>query len=336
MPAATAGWTEISLLSVPESAQYTVLREVLVPFLDSAVGAGLATRALYLRESEGRATTRLVAQLDVSPDAAAEIEARALALAHPGVAVAPAAIVPLADGSVFGGNDLPEITRGFLAGVRPTVTDVLRLGADRRDDLVTAALDLMVAHLPAVANSHGPGGVPLSYLSFRSHAEAFIATSKNPDGLRATLDARYRQSHNEIEQRVLEIFEQLDGSVSPLAAAWSARVRAAKPDIIARLEAGSVVVHTEYAQAHRRERTDFAANAFHRVVGASDGLQDYLSNDPRFLAARILTSLLYLSLHTVGLTLVERYYLCYVVSRACEAIYRVDGVSLVSRMTTSD
>jgi hypothetical protein len=73
-------------------------------------------------------------------------------------------------------------------------------------------------------------------------------------------------------------------------------------------------------------------SAFHRVVGASVGLRRFLAHDPGFLATRLLTSLLYLSMHTIGLPLVERYFLCHAMSRACERVFDVDADAVLGSL----
>jgi hypothetical protein len=117
------------------------------------------------------------------------------------------------------------------------------------------------------------------------------------------------------------------------AAAWDAAARATKPALVEGFRTGALVAHTGYARDQLRERTEFAGNAFHRTAGASENLQSYLGGDPSFLATRLLTSLLYVTLHSAGVSLLQRYFLCHAISQACEAIYQVDSLTLLTRLT---
>lgn len=239
----------------------------------------------------------------------------------------PAVAVPLA-GPVFSGPELGPATRAVLAAFTPTL---LELPADR-GELTAAALDVMTAHLPAVSRPSDRGGPPLSFLSLRSHAEAFAVTSRDPAAARAALDSRYQAVRDTVDPRVAAILRR--GDMPPAARHWHDLARAAKPGLADHFREGRIRAHTEYAGDHLRERDDFAASRFHQVAGASADLQHYLGGDPGFLATRLLTSLLYLTLHNIGLSLVERYVLCHVVSRACESVYDVESVAVLTGLTS--
>jgi hypothetical protein len=173
------------------------------------------------------------------------------------------------------------------------------------------------------------GGAPLSFLSFRSHAEAFIATSRDPAAARRSLDERFETVRGPVEQRLVEILDQVGGRgavVSQAAARWYAEVVAARPGILAEARRGALTVHDD----DPRDPAAFASSTFHTVAGGSAALQNFLHADPAFLAVRLLTSLLYLSLHHLGLSLGERYFLCHAVGRACESVFGVDPVAVLT------
>lgn len=297
-------WTEL-VFDTPVADHPRLIAGVVGPLLADSDG-------LFLRELGPDGDARLLVQLrDAAPD-----------LAVPGALVRQAEVPPLG-GPVFAGPALDETTRGFLAATSAVAVD-LATAPDRTG----VALGLMTAHLAAVAR---PGdGPPLSFLSFRSHAEAFLATTHDPAATRAAFDARYSEHSAAVETRVRTILR--DGDLGA-AAPWVASVRAAKPAAAEGFRTGALIAHTEYTREHLRERTDFAGNAFHAMAGASAGLQSYMSGDPEFLASRLMTSLLYVTLHSAGLPLLQRYFLCHTISRACEAVYEVDSLSLLSNLT---
>ncbi|MGX7828469.1 hypothetical protein ACTG9Q_25595 [Actinokineospora sp. 24-640] len=285
-----------------------------VAFLRGALADGTVTEGLFLRDLA--AGGRLLVQVRAAGESAFE----------------PASEVPLA-GPVFSGAGLAPVTRGFLARFTPVLLEAL---PEDRTAMMAAALDLMAAHLPAVSRRAAPGGPPLSFLSFRSHAEAFFVTSRDPVATRGAMDERYAAVRESVEERVGAVFAQVAGEgpvVAPAAQAWYELATGDKPAIAERFRAGDIRAHTEYAGDHLRERDDFAGSRFHRIAGASADLQDYLGGDPEFLATRLLTSLLYLTLHNIGLSLVERYFLCHVTSRACEAIYGVESEAVLAGLT---
>ena len=212
--------------------------------------------------------------------------------------------------------------------------------APSRSARLAGALDLLAAHLPALGAPAAPGaaqvtgllgGAPLSFLSFRSHAEAFIATSRDPEAARRALDERFEAVRRPVELRVAAVLDQLRGAgpaVSKPAAQWHAAVRAAKPLVLAQIAGGGLTVHDEAG-----DPAAFSASSFHTVAGASAPLQEFLHSDPAFLAVRLLTSLLYLSLHHLGLSLAERYFLCHATARACESVFGVDAVDVLAGLS---
>lgn len=306
-------WTEL-VFPAPAADHPRLLAGVVGPLLTS-----LDVPALFLRELGSEGDTRLLVQLRGTPPDPA-------ALPHPPAEVRAATVRPLG-GPVFDGPELDETTRGFLAETAP-VALALATGAD---DRTGAALELMTVHLAAVADPVRSGdGPPLSFLSFRSHAEAFLATTRDPEAARRAFDDRYAAHRVAVESWVRAILSYGDLGA---AAAWDAAVRAAKPALVEGFRTGALVAHTGYARDHLRERADFAGNAFHRTAGASDDLQSYLGGDPSFLATRLLTSLLYVTLHSAGTSLLQRYFLCHAISRACEAVYQVDSLALLAGFT---
>lgn len=317
------GWLELSFDAEPAE-RPALLAEVLAPFLAGEHERG--AEGFLLRQLGTEGERCLLVQLRGSDDGLA---GRAAALPHPPGEIRPATVLPLT-GPVFSGADLGPVTRRFLADVAPVTLGLARAAGDRTATLATA-LDLMTTHLDAVAESgQRTDRPPLSFLSFRSHAEAFLATSRDPEAARRALDERYESVHTFVEDRVHAI---LRGGEPGAAHAWHTTVRDAKPGIIDRFRAGTLVADTGYAQDHLRERTDFAGSSFHTAAGESAELQSYLGSDPSFLATRLLTSMLYLTLHSVGVTLLERYFLCHAISRACEVVFDVDSLAVLASVT---
>ncbi|MFC7614609.1 hypothetical protein ACFQV2_14810 [Actinokineospora soli] len=322
-------WLEFSVPVADDPTR--VLATAVVPFLARLRADGQVRRGLFLRE-------RGAVLAQVVPAPGADLVDRVRELGE-GATLGPAAVVPLT-GPVFSGADLGPATRDFLAAASPLLGDLL---AGERSAMLSTVLDVLAAHLQAVAGPRTaaqaglPEGLPLSYLSFRSHAEAFIATTKDPDATRRALRGRYEAMRESLDARVRDVLDQVAGGPvrAPEAQTWFDHVRDTKPGLVERFRAGTLVAHTEYSQVHLRERTDFADNTFHSTAGGSADLQNYLSTDTSFLATRLLTSLLYLSLHTLGISLTERYVLCYAIASACESVFDVDGLAVLTSLTSA-
>ncbi|MBB5830122.1 hypothetical protein [Micromonospora carbonacea] len=253
--------------------------------------------------------------------------------------VRPANLVPLA-GPVFGGSALPALTRAFLRQVGPVLVQLAAAGRRQRQSLVQEALSVMAAQLAAQGPSAAPGaselalnGVPLGFVSFRSHAEAFLSTCRDPAAARASMDERYRRARSLVDSTVAGVFRAADAGLlrDGPAGLWYAVARAARRDFEGAFRAGDVRVAAPADPS--THGNDLARSGFHRRAAASDTLQRYIQGDPAFLAVRLGTSLLYLGLHSAGLTMAERYLLCYLVSRGCETLSGTDALSVLESLS---
>lgn len=345
-PASGREWLEIALAAPAESLPL-LLRSVVRPLLTEPPAGAAPPPAFFLRGT-GPSQPAVSVQIAAGPpdgERATEYAERAERLAADLDAVVvttgPARMVPLA-GSVFDGPALAPFTRDLLAGVAPALLSVVAAGERGRAALLAAAAELMVAHLRGATASGAPTaqdyeenreGVPLGFLSYRSHAEAFVASSRDPEGARKALDAQYARVAPDLERMVATVLAQCEGRgplVSAPAQLWYEAVRAAKPVATGHFGTGSALVLTEDPAEQDAHALD--ESSFHRIVSASDGLRDFLNRDPAFLAARLLTSLLYAGLHSAGISLAERYFLCYAVSRSCEVLFATDALTVLSAL----
>ncbi|BEL06114.1 hypothetical protein Q0Z83_043050 [Actinoplanes sichuanensis] len=312
----------------------------------SAIGAWLAAeqragtveQGLFLREPGEPGRRRLIVQAR-GPAGETEAALRRLAGDTIPAAVRAATIVPL-QGSAFTGPALAEVTRDFLATVTATLVTLCPPAGSPPSARLAGALDLMAAHLPALGPPAVPGadrvagllgGAPIGVLSLRSHADAFIATSRDPVVTRRVFDERFHAVRHPVEQRLTAVLDQIAGRgpmVSPAAAQWHAAVVAARPGIRGRVESGALTVRDGSG-----DPAAFTASEFHTTAAGSPRLQAFLHTDPAFVTTRLLTSLLYLSLHHLGLSLADRWFLCHAVGRACESLFGVDPVAVLAGLT---
>ncbi|ROO63261.1 lantibiotic biosynthesis dehydratase-like protein [Micromonospora sp. Llam0] len=256
--------------------------------------------------------------------------------------VRPASLVPLA-GPVFGGRALPALTRSFLRQVGPALVQLAVAGRRQRQSLVKEALSVMAAQLAAQGPSAAPGaselplnGVPVGFVSFRSHAEAFLSTCRDPHAARASMDERYQRARSVVDTSVEGVLRAADGGLltDGPAGLWYRTAQAARQEFEAAFRSGEIQVAAPVdPSTHDNE---LARSGFHRKAAASAALQRYVQSDPAFLAVRLGTSLLYLGLHTAGLTMAERYLLCYLVSRSCESLSGTDALSVLDTLSAPE
>src|SRR5207247_1379984 len=121
-------------------------------------------QGFFLRELGSEGQHRVL--LQVLPAPGADLADRLRDLDHPGSAAGPATVIPLT-GPVFGGEDLGPVSREFLSGASPLLGEVLARGERDRSAVLSIVLDLLTAHIQAVAaprsseQSTLPEGLPL-------------------------------------------------------------------------------------------------------------------------------------------------------------------------------
>jgi hypothetical protein len=353
MRRADQAWMEVTIVAGQDGYGHTV-RNAVAPLLAESSKRGLVRRGCFLRDLPRHEPTGLVVQVELAcPDDETddtvmrlgeilrEIPAATVSL------VQQARQVPL-ERSSFVGRRLATVTREFLSDVTPTLMQAVYLDLDGQASLLASALELMAAHMlaagppmvPGAANlSDELGDAPLSFLSLRSHAEAFIASSRDPHAARTALDRRYEAVGHVVEEMLSAVLDDLKHGRGkqiphPVASGWLDAALAAKPRIAEQFRLGELGIQAEPHNGDDYSTTPLAASSFHSIVHASADLRHFLSGDPTFLAMRLLTSLLYLSLHNLGLSILERYFLCHAVSRACEVIFDVDGASLMAKIAS--
>jgi len=91
------------------------------------------------------------------------------------------------------------------------------------------------------------------------------------------------------------------------------------------------VTHDREQEGHHLgDRFDLTVSPFHQAVYHDRVLRATAPTDPEFNGMRVMASLLYLTLHRMGVRLIERYLLCYLVSRCFEEIFAVTPTEAIT------
>lgn len=234
------------------------------------------------------------------------------------------------------------VAEDLLCDLRPRLVTLLEEGERGSLDV---ALDIMTAHMaavgsPAVAEAMrpvdaAPDGAFLGFMSYRSHADGFFVMCGDSASARQAMQDRYLRAAPVFERRVQAVLDQLgDGghSVSRAAAWWHDEVRRHLPAAVESFGPRDRPAGLADELGYLGDANDLDGSAFHQVIQGAEGFQRFLRTDPTFQGVRLCTSVLYLCLHTLGLRLIDRYFLCHAISNACEALYGVDAVELVGRL----
>ncbi|MEU9127588.1 thiopeptide maturation pyridine synthase [Kitasatospora sp. NPDC048540] len=226
---------------------------------------------------------------------------------------------------VLGGQAAADLLADYYVDTNDTafaVLDRVRGGGSK----MALAVDMFIA----TAHRFLPP-VTYGYLSYRGHADAFLA--KGPDGLRDRFDRVYEANADRFRQRVVTITAASDyHEVLPFGALLDTllhyRDRANKL-----ITAGELALNTDDNGDPEAWGSTWAAwsarSPFHQALGGHRGAADQLGGWNTFQQYRVVLNWLYLNMYRVGIGELERNLICHVVSRAVEDVH---GVSALDRI----
>lgn len=332
--------------------QDSLLSTAVEPFLTHVRTQGLAEEAFFLRDvADGRPRLRVCVEAapQIGPEGAALARALAESVRQNGTSLQTVLVLPRRpwlESSPFRGPAADALVAGFLSRATPLLLEGVTAVHNREDLRIALALDLMIAQLPGVSFSRlDPGrytasspveGLPMAFLSLRSHADGFFIMSRNPQQAREMMERRYGPHAERFEHRVRAILEQLDRGgevVSEAADRWHRLVVPSMARAGSLIRSGELEFGESAAGGYLGDTQDISVSRFHQVVQEDKRFQKFMHTDSGFQSMRVMMSLLYLSLHCLGLRLVDRYFLCHGVSRACESVFGVDASDLLYRVT---
>lgn len=210
----------------------------------------------------------------------------------------------------MGGRVAAELLAGFYVDTNETVFETLedvRGGASR----LGIALDLMIS----AAHAFAEGGITSGFVSFRSHAEAFLSDGDR-SRVRRVWDEQYRLRASTLQDRVGVVVAEVDRG----ATSWTQTLRGTERTA-RRLLADGWLRMSSVRQAGSSE--------FHQVLAGNERWHEEVEPSIAFRSYRLLLNYTYLHLTRLGLKPVERFMLCHFAANAVEEYYGVSAIDLV-------
>jgi hypothetical protein len=176
---------------------------------------------------------------------------------------------------------------------------------------------------------------PCTFISYRSHVDGFLMAARDPHATRAAFDERFERTAPQIKRAVEGLHRQVLGKgpvVSVPAGDWGRFLDRHVGPVLQGLLAGKLAVTRDREEEgrHLGDRLALTVSPFHQAVYHDRALRAAAPMDHEFNGMRIMASLLYLTLHRTGVRLIERYLLCYLVSRCFEEIFAVTPAEAVA------
>jgi hypothetical protein len=184
-----------------------------------------------------------------------------------------------------------------------------------------------------IATAHALSGRELTqtFVSFRSHAEAFLSGLPEGDGRRAAWDGRYTKSGTALVDRVGAVTAAVDVGQPPMPFVrdWVAMLSPLRERAIQLATDGRLVLDSWASVADRAAETTLGEiSPFHRTLLANPDWPRTRDSD-QFRVYRVMLNLTYLLMTTIGVTSAERYLLCHLAANAVEDRYDISAHDLV-------
>src|SRR5215470_10050465 len=234
--------------------------------------------------------------------------------------------------SALGSQQAADLLADFYMGSTPLAFQMIERVRERATSRLAGAFDLMVA----TAQAFYPEGITRGFLSFRSHAEAFLTAWPEGQGLRPHWDSHYARHAGVLAARVRAVVAELDGQPvagepASVIGRW-VRVLAPFPGRAQELLAAGLTLGLRPSAGEEQNAGDWkvlaAQSPFHRALMATPDWAAIERSD-WFLCYRLVLNYLYLHFTRLGLTPTERFLLCHLAANAVEDCY---GVSAMGRM----
>ena len=187
------------------------------------------------------------------------------------------------------------------------------------------AFDLLIA----TAHAFFGDGVERGFVSFRSHAEAFLAGTPDGDRLRGVWDRQYSRGSERLAARVRTVAAAVDADASALRFpnAWITALTPLELRAKKLIASGDLTVDPPTTRSG--EPPAFELSRFHQELAANERWRAEVGPSAWFAAYRLVLNWTYLHLTRVGVTPVDRFLLCHLAANAVEEAYGVSAIDLV-------
>lgn len=232
-----------------------------------------------------------------------------------------------------GSEHRDELIADFYAATNELALEITERVVAGHGSRSTSALDLMIA----TAHGLSSRGITRGFVSFRSHAEAFLCGFPEGRGLRESWDRQYAARAEALSDRVRAVVETLDGGLEggldggadpvPFVRRWVELMLPIRRRAERMLADGRLSLDRAGGTAASGRLTD--VSAFHRAVHANRRWQTEVRDSLGFSVYRVLLNLTYLQLTRIGITPAQRFVLCHFAAGAVEDRYGVSALEVV-------
>lgn len=219
-----------------------------------------------------------------------------------------------------------ELLADFYSVTNDIAIDITERIVTGEASRLVSAFDVMVA----TAHGLSSHGIARGFVSFRSHAEAFLCGFPEGQDLRRSWDRRYADRAEALADRVRAVVAALAGGPDsiPFVRRWVELVRPIKQRAVELATGDLLPLDRPGPRAANGRLED--VSPFHQALQASSRWR-LTRGSVAFNAYRVLLSCTYLQLTRIGITPIQRFMLCHFAARAVEDSYQVSAMEVIRR-----
>jgi hypothetical protein len=216
-----------------------------------------------------------------------------------------------------------ELLADFYTDTTPLLFDMLEHIRCGHDTAELLGLGVMLANS---MTAYPP--LTYSYVSYRSHAEGYIASCADPEATRTRFDAYYRNNQALFTERARAVIAAVNDpqAVSvPFIREWTDVISAYRARATPLIAEGKLIrppVFDEKKAAGLRTE-------LHRMMFTNHAYHNAVFNNPGFSRYRLLLNYTYLHITRLGLTPPQRLRLCHLAANTVEDLYRINALESI-------
>lgn len=194
-------------------------------------------------------------------------------------------------------------------------------------DLAFVVMSLYLLHADvkgAFFSNAALDSVPYSFLSFRSHVDGYLIRINQEESYRKKIEALYQERQTQYHNKFTVIMRTLETeSFGKEMHVWRSLV----DNLYLTIHNAIHKKHIDFKQekyGYIADNIELSNENLHKKTQGDFLFYYYTRKDKSMKALRLITGLIYLTLHRLGLSYLERNFLCYVLTRTVEDLFHTN------------
>lgn len=182
-------------------------------------------------------------------------------------------------------------------------------------------------------NSHE--SVPLSFLSFRSHSDGYLIRMNNENHDRKKMEAMYQENKETYTKRFEQLKKAYQLDTLPSEIKKWAELMDRMFLLISQTIKDNKIYFKEDQFGYIADAHEVSVENFHLKTRKNFILYRYLRKNKKMKVFRLVTGMMYLLLHRLGLSYLERNCFCFIISRTVEDLFKINIDSAIGEFKKS-